>query len=56
MSSATLLNDLYDRGLFSSFFASGDFCRLLLTIANSLGLDQDRRSVGFDLDPNCLTL
>ena len=31
------------------------FCRLLITYANSLDPDQARRSVGPDLDPNCLT-
>ena len=36
--------------------ASGDFYRLLITLANSLDLDQDRRNVGPDLDPNSLTL
>ena len=39
-----------------SFFASGDFCCMLITFANSLDPDQDRHSVGPDLDPNCLTL
>ena len=32
--------------------ASGDFYHLLITFANSLDLDQDRRNVGPDLDPN----
>ena len=40
----------------NSFPASGDFCRLLITFANSLDLDQARQNVGPDLDPNCLTL
>ena len=40
----------------NSFFASGDFCCLLITFANSLDPDQDRHSVGPGLDPNCLTL
>ena len=33
-----------------SFLASGDFCHLLITFANSLELDQDRQKVGTDLD------
>ena len=28
----------------NSFFASGDFCRLLITYANSLDPDQDRQN------------
>ena len=39
-----------------SFLASGDFCHLLITFANSLDSDQDRQKVGPDLDLNCLTL
>ena len=35
----------------NSFLASGDFCRLLKTFANSLNPDQDS-PVGPDLDPN----
>ena len=35
--------------IFISFHASGDFCRLLLTFANSLDPDQARQNVGFDL-------
>ena len=35
---------------------SGNFCRLLITFANSLDLDQARQNVRPDLDPNCLTL
>ena len=42
--------------LVSNFLASGDFCCLLITFANSLDPDQDRQDVGPDLDPNCLTL
>ena len=38
------------------FFASGDFCHLLIAFANSLNPDQDRHFVGPDLDPNHLTL
>ena len=40
----------------NSFLASGDYCRLRLTFANSLDPDQDQQNVGPDLDPNCLTL
>ena len=40
----------------NSFPASGDFCRLLITFANSLEPDQAWQNVGPDLDPNCLTL
>ena len=35
--------------------ASCDFCRLLITFANSLDPDQDQQNVGPDLDPNYLT-
>ena len=38
------------------FLASGDFCPLLITFANSLDPDQDRHNVDPDLDPNRLTL
>ena len=41
---------------FNSFSASGDFCRLLITFANSLGPGQAQQNVGPDLVPNCLTL
>ena len=34
-----------------SMLTSGDFCRLLITFANSLEPDQDRQYVGPDLDP-----
>ena len=40
----------------SSFLAGGDFFHLLITVADSLDPDQDRHSVGPDLDPNCLSL
>ena len=40
----------------NSFPASGNFCRLLITFANSLDPDQALHLVGPDLDPNCLTL
>ena len=41
---------------FNSFFASNNFCRLLITFANSLDPDQDQHLIGPDLDPNSLTL
>ena len=41
--------------LFNSFPASDDFCRLLITFANSLDPDQDLQNVGPDLNPTCLT-
>ena len=47
---------LYHCFHFNSFLASSDFCRLLITFANSLDPDQDQQNVGLDLDPNCLTL
>ena len=40
----------------NSFPASGNFCRLLITFANSLNPDQAQQNIGPDLDPNCLTL
>ena len=40
---------------FYSLPASGNFCHLLITFANSLDPDQARQNVGPDLDPNCLT-
>ena len=40
----------------NSFSTSGDFCRLLITFANSLDPVQARQNVGPDLDPNCLVL
>ena len=40
----------------NSFSASGDFCLLLITFANSLDPDQAGQNVRPDLDPNCLTL
>ena len=43
-------------GDFNSFPASVNFCRLLITLANSLEPDRARQNVGPDLDPNCLTL
>ena len=36
--------------------SGGNFFRLLTAFANSLDPDQDRQSVGPDLDPNCLPL
>ena len=38
------------------FLASGNFCHLLITFANSLDPDQDQLNVLLDLDPNCLQL
>ena len=32
------------------------FCHLLITLANSLNLDQDQQIVRPDLDPNCLNI
>ena len=40
----------------NSFLASGNFCHLLITFANSLDSDQVWQNVGPDLDPSCLTL
>ena len=40
----------------NSFPTSSNFCRLLITFANSLDPDQARQNVGPDLDPNYLTL
>ena len=40
--------------IFNSFPASGDFCQLLITFANSLDPDPAQQNVGPDLDPNCL--
>ena len=42
--------------VFNSYPTSGDFCRLLITFANSLDQDQARQNSRPDLDPNCLTL
>ena len=39
---------------FNSLPASGNFCHLLITFANSLDPDQARQNVEPDLDPNCL--
>ena len=39
----------------NSLPASSDFCRLLLSFANSLDPDQARPNVGPDQDPNCST-
>ena len=41
--------------VFNSLPAGGDFCCLLITLANSLDPDQALQNVGHDLDPNCLT-
>ena len=42
--------------ILNSFPASGNFCRLLITFANSLNPEQARHVVGPDLGPNYLTL
>ena len=42
--------------IFFSNLASSDFCRLLITFANSLDPDQDRHNGGPDLGSNHLTL
>ena len=39
-----------------TFLASGDFCHLMIIIANRLDPDQDQQSVGPDLEPNGLIL
>ena len=36
--------------------ACGDFCRLMIALANSLDQDQDRHDIDPDLDPNRLTV
>ena len=41
---------------FNSFFASGNFLLSVYKKENSLDPDQDRHSVGPDLNPNRLTL
>ena len=41
--------------VFNSLSASGNFCHLLITFANSLDPDQAPQNVGPDLDPICLT-
>ena len=38
----------------NSLPTSGDFCRLLISFANSLDPDKARRFVRPDLNPNCL--
>ena len=40
----------------NSFSSSGEFCRLLITFANSLDPDLAWQNIGPDLDSNCLTL
>ena len=37
-----------------AFLASRNFCRLLVTFANSLDPEQDWQNVGFDLDPTLI--
>ena len=39
-----------------SFLANGDFCCMMITLANSLNPDQNRRNIDPDKDPNRLTL
>ena len=57
---STLL-DIFSRdflqfgSIYNSLLASGDVCRVLITLANSLDPDQVRRSVGPGLNQNCLT-
>ena len=46
---------LKNEGPVNSCLASGDFCRLLITFANSLDPDQDRQYVGPDQGPDRLT-
>ena len=38
------------------YHGRGEFCHLLIFFTNSLAPDQDRRSVGPDVDSNLLTL
>ena len=45
-----------ERTKFNSILASDNYCRLLKTFADSFDPDQDRHSVGPDLDLNCLKL
>ena len=40
---------------FLTLHVSGDFCRLLISLADSLDPDQARQNVRPDLDSNCLT-
>ena len=51
-----LTNKLDILCLDNSFLASGNFCCLLITFANSLDPDQDQQRVCPDLVPNRLTL
>ena len=48
-----IISELLPNNHLNSFPASGDFCRLLITYANSLDPDKARQN---DLDPNCMTL
>ena len=41
---------------FNLILVSREFCHLLITIAITLNLNQNRQNVGLDLDPNHLTL
>ena len=45
-----------DLSVINSFLAFGNFCRLLLTFANSLDSDQNQQNVCPDLEPNYLAL
>ena len=40
----------------NSNLAGEDFCRLLISIANTMDRDQAQQNLGSDLDPNHLTL
>ena len=51
-----MASDIGHTAILVTFFASGDFCCLLITFANRLDPVQDQLKVGPDLDPNCLTL
>ena len=50
-----LVRKTMKRRLVNSYLAGGDFCRLLIILANSLDADQNVDG-GPDLDPNRLTL
>ena len=57
MNTIRVSDSLYlTREFFNCLPASGHLYHLLLSLANSLDPDQDRQTVGPDLDPNCLTL
>ena len=48
--------NLFNYNSILKFFPCGYFCRMLITLANSFDPDQNRHSVGPDLDPNRLTV